>query len=71
MVKLQSSDFAIADAGTVNDVKTITITPTTAPTDLSAWYSTTSSAFKDLTWDAAQNKYVVTTGTYRTQLEMR
>lgn len=71
MVKIQSSDFAIVDAGTVNDVKTITIAPTTAPTDLTAWYSTTSNAFKDLTWDAAQNKYVVITGTYRTQLEMR
>lgn len=71
MVKLQSSDFAITDAGTVDDVHTVTITPTTAPTDLSAWYSTNNIAFKDLTWDAAQNKYVVTTGTYRTQLEMR
>ena len=71
MVNLKSSDISFIDTGTVNNVKTITIAPTTAPTDLTAWYSTTSNAFKDLTWDAAQNKYVVTTGTYRTQLELR
>jgi len=72
MISITSNDINIADAGIIDDAHVIEMTPLVLPAPVGDWYKTPNiTAFSDLQWNAATNRYeVVTQNVFRAQLEL-